>query len=85
MDEDYYQVVDQIWSSTNGGSIEHKLKRCGDGLSALRSRKHKQKSKDIQVLTVRLKELQDRETLVVLGEIDREQRELNHLLDQENL
>lgn len=49
------------------GSIEHKLKRCGDGLSTWRSRKHKQKYEDIQVLTTRLKELQDRETLAVLG------------------
>lgn len=64
--------MDGLWNSPNPQtSIEHKLKKCGEGLSIWSSRKHKQSSEEVHMLTKRQKELEDMENQDVIGKITR--------------
>lgn len=66
-------------------NILHLLKQCTDRL--IKRNRLKQRSQTIQskLISKRLNSLQEREDPTVIGEIKEVQRELNHLMEWENL
>lgn len=79
-------MVDQLWNKTRPrASIEHRLKRCNEGLPKWSSKKHRRYLTKIHALTEHLQVLQDNEDQVAIREIKVLQRELKKILQQEKI